>query len=266
LQWVKPLEPELARITPGLVGKYFDSHPGSIPSKKLHLAALRAFFDCLARRHIVLFNPAASVRGERYEAVEGKTPEITVEQVRMLLKSIDTTTLIGKRDKSIIAILVYTAARAGAVANLRIKDFEFDGTQYALRFESEKGGKSREIPCRDDLRKIIASYFDAAMLQFAPKDWPLFRSASGRQDRLTASAITGGDICRMVKRRLHDAGLPSRLSPHSFRVATVTDLLEQNVPLEDVQFLAGHSDVRTTRLYDRRRRKVSRNIVERISV
>src|SRR5205807_4558888 len=45
--------------------------------------------------------------------------------------------------------------------------------------------------------------------------------------------------------------------PHN-RVATVTDLLEQNVPLEDVQHLAGHADPRTTRLYDRRRRKVTR--------
>ena len=49
-------------------------------------------------------------------------------------------------------------------------------------------------------------------------------------------------------------------------MATVTDLLEQNTPLEDVQYLAGHSDPRTTRIYDRRRRKVTRNIVERISI
>ena len=60
--------------------------------------------------------------------------------------------------------------------------------------------------------------------------------------------------------------LPGHFSPHSFRVTTVTDLLEQNVPLEDVQYLAGHSDPRTTRIYDRRRRKVTRNIVERISI
>jgi integrase/recombinase XerD len=53
--------------------------------------------------------------------------------------------------------------------------------------------------------------------------------------------------------------------PHN-RVAKVTDLLEQNVELESVQHLAGHADPRTTRLYDRRRRKVTRNIVERISL
>src|SRR4051794_17056203 len=36
----------------------------------------------------------------------------------------------------------------------------------------------------------------------------------------------------LVKRRLKDAGLPDRLSPHSFRVAAVTDLLTQDVPLD----------------------------------
>ena len=39
------------------------------------------------------------------------------------------------------------------------------------------------------------------------------------------AALAAGDMGRMVKRRMRDAGLPVRLSPHSFRVATITDLL-----------------------------------------
>jgi len=70
----------------------------------------------------------------------------------------------------------------------------------------------------------------------------------------------------MMKRRLKDAGMSEALSPHSFRVTTITDLLEQGIPLEDVQRLAGHADPRTTRLYDRRDKKITRNIVERISI
>jgi hypothetical protein len=38
------------------------------------------------------------------------------------------------------------------------------------------------------------------------------------------------------------------------------------VPLEDVQYLAGHEEPRTTGLYDRRQKQVTRNIVERISI
>ena len=53
------------------------------------------------------------------------------------------------------------------------------------------------------------------------------------------------DIRRMLKRRLKAAGLSSQFSPHSFRVCTLTDLLKQEIPREDVQYLAGHADART---------------------
>ena len=59
----------------------------------------------------------------------------------------------------------------------------------------------------------------------------MFRSAIRGTRTLTHHGMTANDIGRMVKRRMHDAGLPSRLSPHSFRVTTITDLLAQGVPL-----------------------------------
>jgi site-specific recombinase XerD len=266
LSWAEPQGVPLAKITPGMVGTYFNQLQGSPAKRKLYLAALRGFFDALVIRHVVVLNPAASVRGERYQVIEGKTPEITVEQARTLMKSIHTVTAVGLRDLAIIAVLIYTAARAGAVARLCHKHFANDGSQWTLRFE-EKGGKSREIPVRHDLQLLLLDYLKAADPHGrAPGDMPLFRSAFRNTGRLTAKAITGLDICRLVKRRLHDAGLPSRLSPHSFRVATVTDLLTQGVPLEDVQYLAGHADPRTTRLYDRRQKSVTRNTVEKISI
>jgi integrase/recombinase XerD len=98
------------------------------------------------------------------------------------------------------------------------------------------------------------------------KNGPLFRTAVRREKRLTPTAVPANDICRMVKRPLADAGLPLRISPHSFRVTVATDLLTQDVPLEQVQYLLGHADSRTTKLYDRRKRQVTRNVVERISV
>jgi integrase/recombinase XerD len=48
-------------------------------------------------------------------------------------------------------------------------------------------------------------------------------------------------------------------------VATITGLLPHGAPLNEVQYLAGHADPRTTRLYGRRQKKVTRNVVERIS-
>jgi integrase/recombinase XerD len=266
LRWAEPQGVPLAEITPGMVGRYFKQLQGSPSKRKLHLAGLRAFFDALVVRHVMVLNPAASVRGERYQVIEGKTPEISVEQARALMKSISKATAVEMRDLAVIGVLIYTAARAGAVARLCHKHFTYDGSQWTLRFE-EKGGKSREIPVRHDLQELLLAYLKAADTDGqVPGDTPLFRSARRATGCLTGKPITGVDIWRMVKRRLRAAGLPDQLSPHSFRVATVTDLLTQGVPLEDVQYLAGHADPRTTGLYDRRQKTVTRKTVDKISI
>ena len=262
LAWCQDKGLELKQISPAAVGRYLDE---PVSSKKLTLAALRHFFDGLVTRHVIILNPAHSVRAERYQVLEGKTPEITVKQARKLLASIDLSTVVGLRDRAAIAVLIYTAARVGAVAMLQRRHFYYGGEQWNLHFD-DKGGKSREIPIRHDLERYLWDYLDAAGLRDAPKKSPLFRTLVRRQKRLTGNPLRTHDLCRMVKRRLKDAGLPSRLSSHSFRVATITDFLEQGVPLEDVQQLVGHADPRTTRLYDRRQRRITRNIVERISI
>jgi site-specific recombinase XerD len=265
VRWCELHHLDLIRVTPADVARHLDDLPLAPPTRKLHLSALRRFFDQLVLRHVILLNPALSVRGERYQVVEGRTPEITVEQARMLLRSIDASHVVGLRDRAIIGILIYTAVRVGAVAKLKGGDLLDRGGQRCLRF-MEKGGKVREIPVRHDLESILAEYL-AAMdsCQRQPLS-PMFSTAIRRTKRVTTNGMTADDIRRMLKRRLRDAGLPLCLSPHSFRAMAVTDLLSQGVSLADVQNLAGHADPRTTRLYDRRQRQVTRNIVERISV
>lgn len=270
----------LPNVTPGLVSEYLKklqaevktkrgeelrTRPASKPMKKLHLAGIRKFFDKLVERHAILLNPALSVHGPKHSITEGKTPALTVQQARDVFASIDTSDVVGLRDRAIIAVMVYTAVRAGAVAKLRRRDFYSDGRQFVFRFD-EKGGKVRDIPCRHDLEEFVREYLAVAAGD-AGEDAPLFRTAVRRTKRLSEKAMTQNDILRMVKRRFTDAGLPAfRLSCHSFRATTITDLLDQGVPLEDVQYLAGHADPRTTRLYDRRKKQVTRNIVERISI
>ncbi|WP_425399955.1 tyrosine-type recombinase/integrase [Aeoliella sp.] len=265
LTWCQSRSVRLVCIAPAHVGRYLDEQPYAAATKKLHLSAIRHFFDELVLRHVVILNPAASVRGERLQAVEGKTPEISAKQCRTLLASINVSHVVGLRDRAIIAILIYTAARVGAVSRLRRRDFYDLGDQFCLRM-TEKGTKHREIPVRHELRGFLLAYLKAGCLEYSDKSSSLFRTTTRRTKHLTLNRMTADDMGRMVKRRLRDAGLSEEFSPHSFRVATITDLLMQCVPMEEVQFLAGHSDPRTTRLYDRRQRQVTRNIVERISI
>ena len=253
----------LANVMAGDIGRYLKQHQGSLPTKKLHLSAIRRFFNILVERHICIVNPAIVAETERYQVVEGKTPKIKANHIQILLMSIPLETQIGLRDKTAISIMIYTAARAGAVSRLNLSDFIGQSGERKLRF-LEKGGKVREVAVRNDLEKLIDRYV-AVIHPYATKDAPLFLAARRKEKKLTSSRLNYNDMCRMVKRRMKAAGLPAELSAHSFRVATITDLIGQGIPIEDVQHLAGHKDARTTKLYDRTRRQVTRNLVERIS-
>jgi site-specific recombinase XerD len=265
LDWCEDRGLRLEQIEPVMVAAYVEGltlemSPSSV---KQHLAGIRMLFDWLTTHHVVEVNPARSVRGPKHSVVEGSTPAFEPKQARQLLDSIDTTTIGGLRDRAIIATLIYTAARIGAILNLQVKHFAQDGTQWCLRL-GEKGGKVRKIPCRHDLEQFIHDYLAAAGIALE-KDTPLFRTMN-RTRQLTDRALNRIEAAAMLKRRLKAAGLPPNLCCHSFRSTTATDLITQGVPLEDVQYLLGHADPRTTRFYDRTKRQVTRNIVERISI
>lgn len=273
LTWCEREELELHRIMAGDVGRYLKQLTGGPAKQKGTLAALRRYFRVLVERHICLINPAAEAEADRYQVVEGKTPEITDGEFRALLAAIDPETLIGLRDTLIVKTLAYTGARVGAVAGLERQHFYEARGQWMLHFD-EKGGKSREIPVAHDLQELFAAFLEKSGIKHerrkrnaeADEFEPiyLFRSAAGRTGQLTKSPMTGNDIYRMMRRHAARAGLGARFSPHSFRVAIATDLHDQGVPTDEIQTLLGHSDVRTTNLYKRNRRGVTRNLVERI--
>src|SRR5258705_12916398 len=103
LTWADGQGVELPAITPGMIGQYLVGLGGSAAKRNLHLSALRGFFDRLVNRHVVILNPAASVKGVKEQVLEGKTPEIGIEQARTLLASIDTSHVVGLRDRAVLA-------------------------------------------------------------------------------------------------------------------------------------------------------------------
>ncbi|MEZ6131221.1 MAG: tyrosine-type recombinase/integrase [Planctomycetaceae bacterium] len=224
LRWCSERRVPLKRIAPAHVGRYLDEVEYAPATKKLHLSAIRHFFDELALRHVVILNPALSVRGERLRVVEGKTPEISIKTARRLLTSIECSHVIGLRDRAVIGIMIYTAARVGAIARLRRGDYYANDEQYCLRM-IEKGTQFREIPVRHNLRGFVLDYITAACLEYSEKHTPLFRTTIRKTKTLTQNGMTTRDMARMLKRRLADAGLPSIYSPHSFRVYVATGVM-----------------------------------------
>jgi site-specific recombinase XerD len=257
---------ELRDIEPVQVAAYVEGLQGRLaaPSIKLHLAAIRMLFDWLVVGQVLAANPASSVRGPKHSVRKGKTPVLTAEEARALLDSIDPSSLIGLRDRALIALMVYTFARVGAALKMRIEDVYAQGRRTWIRLH-EKGGKRHEMPAHHNLEEYLHTYIEGAELARDQKGF-LFRTARGRTASLSERPMSQPDAWRMIERRARAAGIRTRIGNHSFRATGITEYLRNGGKLEIAQQMANHESARTTGLYDRRNDQVSLDEVERIMI
>ena len=256
---------ELERIRPVLVSAYIEELQSfrAAPTVKQHLAAIRMLFDWLVLGQIVATNPASSVRGPKHVAKRGKTPVLKADEARQLLDAINVETIVGLRDRAIIAVMCYTFARVSAMTQMKVEDYYQSGKRWWIRLH-EKGGKRHEVPAHHNAEAYLDAYLDAAAIR-DEKSGPLFRSVD-KHRALTLNPITRVDIFRMIKRRAAAASLPSSTCCHTFRATGITAYLENGGTIENAQAIAAHESPRTTKLYDRTSDDITLDEVERIAI
>jgi site-specific recombinase XerD len=230
---------------------------------KQRLAALRGLFDWLARHGVLETNPAAPVRGPSYTIKRGKTPILTAAEAKRLIESIETGSLVGLRDRALIAAMVYSFARISAAVGMDVEDLVQTAGRSWLRLH-EKGGKVHEMPVHHRLLEHLDAYL-AVLGPMAAKA-PLFRAALGRTGKLGLERLSRHDAYAMVRRRALKVGVVEKIGNHSFRGTGITTYLENDGTLELAQEMANHASPRTTKLYDRRGDKITQDAVERIRI
>jgi site-specific recombinase XerD len=234
------------------------------PSVKQNLAAIRMLFNWLVVGQVVATNPAAPVRGPKYTVKKGKTPVFAQEEARELLDKINTSTVIGLRDRALIATMIYTFGRVGAVIKMRVEDYYTQGCRGWVRLH-EKGGKRHEMPCNHNLEAYLDAYINAAGLAGDSKGY-LFRTSPSKTRLLTTNPLAQADVFRMIRRRALLAGIKTRIGNHTFRATGITQYLRNGGRRELAQQMAAHESPRTTALYDRRDDEVALDEVERILI
>lgn len=229
-----------------------------------HLSALKSFFAFLVAGGTLKRSPAVEVKAPTFSRRRGATPITSGSEVRRLMDAIPTDSLVGLRDRALIATLLYTMARVSAALHCQVKDYYAEGFTRWLCLH-EKGGKEHRMPVHHQLVEYLETYLDAAGIRDKPGS-PLFRSALGRTGQLTELALDRRNALAMIKRRAAQAGISPALSPHSFRAMAITFYLENGGTLEEAREMANHADTRTTKLYDRTERVITQSAVERIRV
>ena len=231
------------------------------PSVKQRLAAIRHLFDWLVTGQVVPVNPAASVRGPRHVVTSGQTPVLDPSEARALLDSIDTSTVVGLRDR---ALMDYSFARIGAALGMTVEDVFTQNRRLWVRLR-EKSGKRHAMPCHHNLEEYLIAYLDGAELRGDPKG-PLFRTIGRGTGKLTRTVLPQANAYAMIRRRAAAAGIAIKLGNHSFRATGITAYLKNGGTLEKAAAMANHASTRTTQLYDRRREEFTLDEVERIGI
>lgn len=266
MTWCEQRGASLEKIEPMIVAAYIEklTKERSPQTVKQHLAAIRMLFDWLVIGQSLPFNPASSVRGPRYSYKQGKTPVLPVDDMRQFLERIDTSTLIGLRDRALIGLMVYSFARVSAVVGMKVKDYYAKGKRHFVGL-NEKGGKYHEVPVHHKAEDFLDAYLEAAGIA-GEKNAMLFQSAGGKGRELTGKALSRFDAWAMVKKRAKEAGITAEISPHSFRATGITAYLENGGTIEHAQQIAAHESPRTTKLYDRTKDQITLDEIERIAI
>jgi site-specific recombinase XerD len=271
---------ELLDIEPFHVAAYIKALQATAakPTAKQHLAAVRMLFDWLIIGQVIAINPAHAVRGPKHVVNRGKTPVLTEDEARRLLESIkvvkkvtlpdgseaEVASLVGLRDRALMAVMTYSFARISAVVGMRVGDYFANGKRWWVRLH-EKGGKRHEMPAHHKLEQYLDEYLLVAGIREQTKT-PLFCSTAGRTGILTDRPMHRIDAYQMIRRRTAEVGFTGRLGCHVFRATGITAYLERGGSLENAQLMAAHESPRTTKLYDRRGDKVTLDEVERIMI
>lgn len=262
--WCEERELTLERLEPIEVAAYIEQlgRVLSKPTVKQHLAALRMLFDWLVTGQVLRLNPAHAVRGPRHSVKKGKTSVLSAGEMRVLFDSIETDTLIGLRDRALIALMGYTFARVGAVIQMKVEDYYIQKRRGWVRLQ-EKGGKVNELPCHHNLERFLDDWLEASGLA-GERGAPLFPTL--RHGRLwePRRPLRQANVYLMIQRRARAAGIETKISCHSFRATGITTYLQNGGKLEIAQQMAGHESARTTGLYDRRNDAVALDEVERV--
>lgn len=209
-----------------------------------YLVAVKRFFAYLEGKRLYP-DIAKGVKGAKQPKVHLREA-LTISQVQEMLAAIDTSTIRGKRDFSMINLMARTGLRTIEVIRANVEDIKQQGGE-ALLFVQGKGRDSKDdfVILMDAALRPIRHYLKGrgSLDQKAP----LFVSLS---DRNKGQRLTTKTIREAVKNYLKKVNIDSpKLCAHSLRHFFATQALKAGSPLLQVKEAMRHASIETTQKY-----------------
>ncbi len=203
------------------------------------LSGIRSFYRFLIMEDYLESDPTELLESPQ---TGFKLPEVmTVEEIDLLIGSIDRGTKEGQRNRAILETLYSCGLRVSELCNLKLSELYFE--EGFIKVEG-KGSKQRLVPISPHAIKEIRLYFtDRNLMKIKPgfEDF-VFISNFGKN-------ISRIMVFHIIKELAERIGLKKKISPHTFRHSFATHLLEGGANLRAIQCMLGHESIGTTEIY-----------------
>jgi integrase/recombinase XerC/integrase/recombinase XerD len=214
-------------------------------TKSSYLVAIRRFF-AWAESMKLYPNIAKGIKGTRRSVQVHQKNALTVKQLQKLLHGIDCRMIDGKRDFALINLLTRTGLRLIEVQRANIVDLEITDDEAVLWVRGKgRDDKDAFVVITEEVLEPIRSYLRAR--KSISTSMPLFASLS---DRNHGKRLTTHSLSRMIKQRLHFAGIKTRrITAHSLRHTFGVLAIQAGASLYEVQLAMRHTTPTTTQVY-----------------
>jgi integrase/recombinase XerC len=144
------------------------------------------------------------------------------------------------RDRAILEFLYATGLRVGEMVSLDLDDVDLRGRTVRV---VGKGGKERMVPFGTQSETTLRRWLAVA------RPSRLKGSTAALFLNLRGGRLTDRSVRRILDRRLREAAIHARVSPHALRHSFASHLLGAGADLRAIQELLGHSSLSTTQRY-----------------
>jgi integrase/recombinase XerD len=204
------------------------------------MCSMRAYCKFLVKNSLLESNPCALIESPKLLRIIPKS--MSEECVEAFLNIPDLGKHTGLRDKAMLELIYSTGLRISELISLRFEHVNFANGFIRI---IGKGDKERMVPLGENAAYWIETYVNSLRHSKDPKRKCPFIFLSGKG----LGPMTRIAFWYRIKVYCQELGITKDISPHSFRHAFATHLLNHDADLRSVQMLLGHSSLTTTQIY-----------------
>jgi len=236
----QPLVPELP---PAVISAFITKSGEKVDKRSVQslCSILKVFFRYLHRVDLAVRDLGKAIESPRRYSLSSLPRSITWNEVEEMLLKVDRRSAVGKRDYSILLLLVTYGLRARAIAALTLDDIDWKHDRIDIR--GRKAGHSTAYPLDPAVGESILDYLKEGRPKTSGR--ALFIGAYAPYVPLSYVAAS-----YVAKRYLCKAGIKvSRPGSHTLRHTCVQRLVDSGFSLKTIGDFVGHRTPDATRIY-----------------